>query len=83
MQDLTIMFVVAFFAAADKNSADLILSNSAWSPRWDITPIVRQDTQKKVSLRKSSARKTPLKNNYHYRDKCFIYVFYGDREFPR
>ena len=47
MQDFTIMFVVGSFAAANKNSAVLMLSsNSAWSPRWDITPIVRQDTQK-------------------------------------
>ena len=47
MQDLIIMFVVVSFAAADKNSTVLMLSsNSAWSPRWDITPIVRQDTQK-------------------------------------
>ena len=74
MQHLTIMFVVAFFAAADINSAVLMLLNSAWSPRWDITPIVRQDTQKKLGLylclRKTSVRKTPLKNKYDYRDKC-------------
>ena len=57
MQDLTIMFVVAFFAAADKNSAVLMLSNSAWSPRWDITPIVRQDTQKKLVYAKRACAK--------------------------
>ena len=77
MQHLTIMFVVAFFAAADINSAVLMLLNSAWSPRWDITPIVRQDTQKKLGLylclRKTSVRKTPLKNKYDYRDKCLIW----------
>ena len=34
MQDFTIMFVVGSFAAANKNSAVLMLSsNSAWSPR--------------------------------------------------
>ena len=33
MQDFTTMFVVGSFAAADKNSAVLMLSNSAWSPR--------------------------------------------------
>ena len=51
MQDFTIMFVVGSFAAANKNSAVLMLSsNSAWSPRWDIKPIVRQDSLKKVSV---------------------------------
>ena len=78
MQDFTTMFVVGSFAAANKNSAVLMLSNSAWSPRWDNTPIVRQDTQKKsLCLRKTSVRKTPLKIKYDYRDKC------RDREFPR
>ena len=72
MQDFTIMFVVGSFAAANKNSAVLMLSsNSAWSPRWDNSPIVRQDTHKKsLYLRKTSVRKTPLRK-FDYRNKCF------------
>ena len=51
MQDFTIMFVVGSFAAANKNSAVLMLSsNSAWSPRWDITPNCETRYAKKVCV---------------------------------
>ena len=63
MQDLIIMFVVVSFAAADKNSTVLMLSsNSAWSPRWDITPIVRQDTQKKSVFTQNERAQNSIKN---------------------
>ena len=51
MQDFTIMFVVGSFAAANKNSAVLMLSsNSACSPRWDITPNCETRYAKKKSV---------------------------------
>lgn len=72
MQDFTIMCVVGSFAAANKNSAVLMLSsNSACSPRWDITPNCETRYAKKsLCLRKTSVRKTPLRK-FDYRNKCF------------
>ena len=62
MQDFTTMFVVGSFAAANKNSAVLMLSNSAWSPRWENTPIVRQDTQKKSVFTQNECAQNSIKN---------------------